>query len=263
MTYLQANKRGNRKTKIILVVCGFAAIVLITLQLLTPHFIPAIFTSIASPFWRAEFSIESGSLKSPEELLRENEDLKLQLIDAQVRMQSIQAVESENNELKALFGRSFGAINPESKLLAAVLIRPPLSAYDQLIIDVGADHNVTVGDDVYAPGDILIGRVSDVMSQTSRVILFSSPNEKYEVLIGSIHAPATAIGRGGGQYSAEVSRDLKISRGDFVIAPSINDKPFGVVASVIADPAKPFEEVLFSPMVNIYQLRWVLVGKIK
>ena len=148
---------------------------------------------------------------------------------------------------------------PSPYTLAAILVHPPFSVYDEFIIDAGADHGLSTTSLVYAPGGILIGRVADVMSQTSKVLLFSSPGERYEVMIGSGHAPATASGRGGGQYEAELPSNTSVSIGDFVLAPSLSDKAFGIVTSVANSPTMPFETVFFAPPVNIYQLRWVLV----
>jgi cell shape-determining protein MreC len=254
--------------------------------LFTPHLFPSIFTAIARPFWRLEFSIESGALKSPETLLNENEALTSQLADAQVRLDTIGAIESENSELKALLGRdttvsatisnsststlstnstnsktSSKSIqrNVETRILAAVLKRPPFSPYDELIIDIGNDYKLSTSSTVYADGGVLIGRVIDVLSTTAKVKLFSSPNEKYEVLVGISHTPATAIGRGGGQYETNVSRDTVVKEGDFVFNSSLSDKPFGIVSAVLLDPTLPFETILFAPPVNVYKLKWVLV----
>jgi cell shape-determining protein MreC len=225
------------------------------LQLLVPHFIPAVAASIFSPFWRTEFSVNSGSLRTPSMLLAENEDLKRQLADDQIRVATIQDIENQNADLKALMGRA----SSTPRTLAAVLRRPPASGYDELVIDIGSDANVSTTSLVYAVGNVLIGRVSDALGQTSKVTLFSSPGQKYDVLIGTNNSPATAVGRGGGQYQAEVSRDVKVAEGDMVVAPSLNDHAFGIVTSVISDPAQPFKTILFAPPVNVYQLRWVLV----
>jgi len=92
-------------------------------------------------------------------------------------------------------------------------------------------------------------------------MLFSSPGEKYQVMIGSSHAPISAVGRGGGQYQAQISRDAHVSEGDIVNSPGLNDAPFGIVTAVLSDPAQPFQTVLFAPPVNVYQLRWVLVDR--
>lgn len=257
MTYLDRNSRS--KERIRRIVYGVSSIVFVTTAIIffAPHFFPAVFTTFARPFWRAEFSIQSGSLKTPEQLLLQNEELKRQLEDASVRLATIQAIESENAELKTLMGRA----STTPYILAAVLVRPPISAYDDLIIDAGRDHGFSTTSLVYTSGNIPIGKVSDVFDQTSKVILFSSIGQKFDVMIGPSHAPAVAIGRGGGQFQAEIPRGSHIVQGDTVTVSSLNGKPFGTVTSLISDPAQIFETVLFAPPVNIFNLRWVLVQK--
>ena len=255
MTYLRANNRTKERRTRIGIASGIFVVLLLGIQIGAPHFFPALFTTIVRPFWRAEFSVTSGSLSSPSALLAENEELKRELADDQVRIQTVQATEIENTELKAFLGRT----STTTRVLSAVLKRPPVSGYDELIIDAGQDHGFSTTSMVYAVGNVLIGKVADVLGQTSKVILFSSPGQTYDVLIGSVHAPATAIGHGGGQYQAQVSRDVQVNEGDAVIAPSLSDKSFGIVTGVESDPAQPFKTVLFAPPVNIYQLRWVLV----
>ncbi len=255
-------------------VIGVVAIICIVIIIFAPHIFSSLFTSIARPFWRIEFSISSGSLKSPEQLLAENERLKNEIEELRILSDNSVFVSNENKELKAMMGRPTdeyqGTSTAQARLtgkksddqgsiLAAVLMRPPASAYDILIIDIGYDHGVSSSSAVYAPGNILIGKVVDVLRTTSKVKLYSSPEERYDVLVGSNRAPAIAIGRGGGQYEAQVSRESGVKEGDYVSSSGLSDGPFGVVTTVISDPAQPFETILFSPSVNVYELRWVNV----
>ena len=131
MTYLRANNRSKEKRNRIGIAVGTITIVLVAIQIALPHFFPALFTTIARPFWRAEFSVASDSLRSPSALLVENEDLKRQLADADVRLKTVQDTEDQNIELKALLGRG----STTMRVLVAVLVRPPASGYDELIID--------------------------------------------------------------------------------------------------------------------------------
>ena len=241
--------------RIIIAVCAVIVIVAVALQYFRPGFFPSLASSVAAPFWRAELSIQLGSLLTNSELLSENEYLKRELADLKVISQSATTIEAENEELKSMMGR--GSTTPYT--LAAVLMKPPLSSYDEILVDIGADHDVAVGDSIFAPGNVLIGKISAVEGQTSKAVLFSSPGQRYEVEVGAKHAPAVAYGRGGGQYQAQLPRDIDVKEGDFVLSPSISAKPFGFVSSVETDPAQPFETVLFASPVNIYELRWVLV----
>lgn len=265
MTYLQRHspRPAARRARAIAGAVIGAAVLVIAIELFAPHFFPALFTSIARPFWRAEFSVASGSLRTPSAILAENESLKRQLAEAAVRLSSYQDLQNENESLKALMGRA----STTPRVLAAVLVRPPSIAYDTLIIDAGADQGLSTTSVAYAPGNVPIGRVVDVLGETATVSLFSSPGQRYDVLVGPTHIPATAIGQGGGQYSVQLPQAAKIAEGDFVtlsgVAASVSaaSAPLGVVSAVVRDPAQPFETVLFAPPLNIFQIRWVLVDR--
>ncbi len=273
MTYLQTHKRPyQRMRQNIAFGAAVVAIVIIVIQVISPRFFPGIFVAIARPFWRTEFSIRSGGLLSAETLLAEKEVLNRTLADMQVRLAATEALEVENAELKLLLGRdstqhatstsSSKSKNPphlsKPLILAAVLRRPPVSGYDQLIMDIGRDYAISTSTLIYAQGNVLIGRVVDVFASTAKVRLFTSPGENIPVLIGSTHIAATAVGRGGGQYEAQISRESPVAEGDFVLGGSFDEKPIGIVSSVLLDPTQPFKTVLFAPPLNVYQIRWVL-----
>lgn len=219
---------------------------------------PGLFMSAAAPFWQTEFSISSGSLRSPAQLLAENESLKRRLaeIEAQVASSSIGALIQENLEFKAQLGRA----SSTPRLLSAVLARPPLAPYDELVIDVGQDKKVGTTTLVYAAGGVLIGRVRESYAHTSKVTLFTSPGQSYAVNIGPSHIPAMAIGQGGGQYLAQVPHGSAVQAGDFVSDSSLNDGDFGSVVHISTDQSNPFDSVLIAPPVNVYQLRWVYLS---
>jgi cell shape-determining protein MreC len=258
MTYLQARKKTfGTGTKVLIIGCVLVAVIFFGLQMIRPGIFSSFFAAVARPFWRTQFAIQADALKTPEGLLQENSDLKRKLEEADVRLATTKALEDENAELKSILGRD----TSPPFILAAVLKRPPAINYDELIIDAGQDLGFKVNDYVFAPGNILLGRIVQVLSDTSKVKLFSSPGEKFEILIGANHVPAVAVGRGGGQYEAQLPRGMNISQGDIISVPSLNTKNFSEVVEVISDPAQPFETILIAPQVNVYQLKWVLVEK--
>lgn len=263
--YLIPHNSSRRNKRVLLVGGSVVLGVVLLMYFLIPNVFSGAMTAFAEPFWRMTFSAQSGAFRSNAALMQENEDLRRAQTDYDVRLASVRALELENSELKKILGRdaSFSTTSASTvhkgEILAAVLKRPPLLAYDELVLDVGTGDGVAVGNSVYAPGRVLVGRVESVGASTARVILYSSPGKQYEVMIGPQHISASAHGRGGGQYEAEVARDSSVTEGDFVEIPSLADKPFGTVTTVISDPTQPFKTILFAPMVNVYQLRWVIV----
>ncbi|MFA6601410.1 MAG: rod shape-determining protein MreC [Candidatus Paceibacterota bacterium] len=258
MTYLAVRKTG-RSFSFKLALAFIVIIVLGTVGLnyFLPNFLPNLFGSIARPFWQAQFSIRNGGLLSREDLLRENLELRQTIAAHDISLAAVFATELENQELKNLFGRA----STTPAILAAVIMTPPASLYDELIIDLGRDSGLKKGDKVYASGGLAIGEVIEIMSQSAKVSLYSSPGNKLEVLIGSNNLAATATGQGGGQFLAELPQGAPIEVGEQVVAPSIDSRPLGQVASVVSGPAETFKRVLFALPINIYQIRWVLVEK--
>ncbi|MDE2041151.1 MAG: rod shape-determining protein MreC, partial [Patescibacteria group bacterium] len=232
MTYLLPRKKKvHPSIRILLVAAGIIVAAVAVLRLTRPSLMPALFMTVARPFWRVEFAIKLGSLDTPEGLLQENADLKRELESAKVRLETISGVEAENEALRSLMNRA--STTPYT--LAAVLERPPLSLYDQYLIDLGSAEGVAAGDAVYAAGNVPIGRVTDVFAHTARVILFTSPGQSYQVLIGHDLVPATANGRGGGASEAELPQSVHVASGDPVMSPAVGSGTFGTVTAVISD----------------------------
>lgn len=257
MTYLiKHNQPRSRMTGLVVTVVVLAVVVL-GIVFWFPQLFSSIFMGLVRPFWRMEATVASGSLDSKEALLQEVESLKARLAEAEAIASSTKTIRMENDELKALMARK-----PDNNyLLAAVLKKTPLSPYDEVILDVGRDLGVSSSSWVYAPGNILIGKIADVMSHESRAVLFSSPGQSFDALLGPHHFSIRLEGRGASQYIAEVPRDFDVSEGDSVIAPSIDNIVLGRVIAISSDSAEPFKQVYIASPVDVFALRFVLVKK--
>ncbi len=243
MSYEFKSSIKSKKISFPLKIVGAIVFVLVILYFTAPQFLSAFFVTIVRPFWNIENTIKYGNLS-----------VSIELENAKV----IQ-LQKENEELKNLLGRY--APSSQNKILAQILKKPPFSAYDILIIDIGSDHNIKIGNKVYAVGNILIGEIAEIIGKTSKVKLYSSYGEKYDVLIGQKSIQAVASGQGGGAFEAVLPRDVKVQQGDIIIIPQLNDAVFATVVKVVSDPASSFSKIIFSQSVNIYEQRWVLVDK--
>lgn len=253
-----ARARRNR------LIAGFAVAVAAAVGLVeffAPHAFPTFGSALARPFWRERFAVEIGAFRPPSEILAENERLKMEIADLRMNYDGSTAalLESRYQDLLTLFGRA--STTPKQYILGSVLARPALMPYDELIIDIGQADGVSTTSQVYAAEKVLIGRIKQLLSHSAKVILYSSPRETYDVLIGPKHIPATAVGRGGGQYKAEVPHGSLVEVGNVVSDAALYGRAFGVVVSIITDPSNPFDTVLFAPPVNISQIRFVLVRR--
>lgn len=222
-------------------------VLLLVLNIFFPKALPSFFTMIARPFW----TVENGFLNG----FTPREELEREYLELSSSMSKANALAQENAEIKASLGRT----SASSPLLATVLKRPPFSAYDTFILDVGVKENVAIGDRVYTLGNIPIGTIAEVIGNTSKVRLYSSSGEKFTILIGPQNIEATAVGKGGGHFESSMPRDTKIKVGDSVHIPGLNEGFVATVEGIASEPSEPFLKVLFRQPVNMYELRWVII----
>lgn len=178
--------------------------------------------ALFSPLWKGSDATASILFSVPyyftsrSGLIEENKTLREDVLHAQTSVLDRNQLYEENLALKERLGRE---AQPNAAL-AAVVLRPPEVPYDTLLIDIGEDSDIAVGDKVAAQGTLLIGVISEVYAHTSRVSLFSSPQNKYNgFLRGTI--PVEVVGQGGGSLVMEVPYDAKVVVGDTVTLPGI------------------------------------------
>ncbi|MFA6552667.1 MAG: rod shape-determining protein MreC [Candidatus Paceibacterota bacterium] len=243
--------------------CGFVAAVIILVFIFRLPFFENSFQFMAVPLWKTEnylsdqFGVMMVAFDSKAALKAENARLYQALQEATVASSSIDAYVKENNDLRAALGRQ---TNPVSKILATVLVKPPKSLYDNLIIDIGQSSGLKVGDKVFFQ-DLALGTVSEVYKNSSKVQLFSSPGQKIVIAIGDKNIHTDAFGRGGGNFAAVLPKEIAVKKGDSVIAPDISPKIFGTIQEVRSEPADAMQTVLFKTPINVAELQWVEVVK--
>lgn len=225
-------------------------------------FSKGIFFVIGKGFWSIKNSVNyfieynADVLRSKNSLIKENEDLKEKLLLDKNEKIVIDLIKKENEELKNIFNRSN---NIENVVLSNVLVKPFLSAYDTLIIDVGSGNGVKVGNKVIADGNVHIGYISEVYNNTSKVVLYSSSGEKTPVLVGDNHVEKEAMGIGSGNFTVEVPRELDVKENDVIILPMISHNIFGLVEKIEIKTTDVFQKILFKSPVNISELKWVQI----
>lgn len=235
---------------------AFLALMLVTE--LWAHPLRGILFSVVRPLWSAELTAEdyaktlSHSATSKDALIAENTRLRLELAKFQYSDFLIKALERENADLKAFYGRE-----GEVFLTASVLARPPRAIYDTLVVDIGSDAGIEVGARVYAAPHIVIGDVQEVYSRTAVVSLYSSSGRETEVLVGDVSA--IARGRGSGNYVVVLPRSLAVATGTPIVLGGTTLSVFGEVDSIEAHPADPEQTIYFRNPISISSLRQVII----
>lgn len=207
-------------------------------------------------------------------LVAENDNLKNIIFNYETKMQNYSVIENENKELKEILGRKTEKMN---LVLASVLAKPKQSIHDTLLIDFGEKDGASNGALVFVNGDIPIGRIIEVGSKMSKVILFSKSGEKNEVIIPVARSSKTLelegeqtevvsnvhfslIGRGGSNFEIEAPRDLKFEVGQTAVLPGLHPFVVAKVESVISDARDIVQKVLLVSPVNIQEVRFVQVA---
>ncbi len=195
---------------------------------------------------------------SKNSLLLENENLKSKLNENNAISLNYNSILAENASLKEILGRKS---EHTPMTLAAILAKPNQSLYDTLVIDAGSGQGLRKGDQVFALGNVPIGRVAEVYPKTSKVILFSNSGEKTQVIISGKNVFMELTGRGGGNFEMILPRDFVVQKGDEVVLPGITPYVVGIVETILSDPRDAFQKALIVTPLNIQELKFVEVAK--
>jgi cell shape-determining protein MreC len=193
-------------------------------------------------------------------LYNQNEKLQAEVNFNNARNANYDSVVLENASLKEILNRlpTQTGKNPKTNMvLSAILSKPNQSIYDTLVIDAGANALIKEGNIVFALGNVPIGRVALVYTNSSKVILFSNPGEKTEVVISGKDIFMQVVGRGGGNFEMIMPKDFVLQKGDQVVMPGINNYVLAIVQTIISDPRDPFTKALLTSPVNIQEQKFV------
>ncbi len=173
---------------------------------------------LVAPFIRDQFSqytdprAQSYALLSRGELI----DRVIRAEDAatNTKYQSIlyKTLNEEFTKLKSQYEHRLAT----SYTAARVTARPPKTVYDTLTIAAGKNDGVFVGDIAGAYGTA-IGTVTSVSDESSVVTLYSAPNSKIHVLVGTKKIPSILVGEGGGSFNTEIPEQFSTAVGDIMI----------------------------------------------
>lgn len=183
--------------------------------------------------------------------------------------QKIISLMAENEELKGentFLRESLGLKNyPEISLIFGRVISKDYMS-DSILINVGSDDDVRIGFPVVINNNILIGKVSEVYDNHSRVKLLSSKDNSTDVSVNGV--VALAKGKGGEVISLEMfPRDKDLKEEDLVLTSSLGSNyPAGLVIGKVKNPKKvdsePFQSSEIEKPYNIFSIDRLNVLKV-
>ncbi|MEK7180394.1 MAG: rod shape-determining protein MreC [Patescibacteria group bacterium] len=262
MNYLLKSKRTPApRRKQFLISFGIFTIV-ISLFFLFPSFFSGTFSYAAHTVWSVEQTVLSQSegliafFASRTQLLKDNQSLKDALYDVSSTHTANTVLRAENARLRGILEKV-----PEGResILASVLVRPPRTPFDILIVDAGFNHGIKK-DSIVTSAGVLLGRVLEVQNSTSQVLLFSTPKTNIDAVISRTGESVHLEGSGGGNFVLVLPRSFDIVVGDILVSPTGDTLIIGEVMHINSDPSSSFQVALLKSPLNINSLRWVLLS---
>ncbi len=147
----------------------------------------------------------------------------------------ISELEAQNQKLNELL--KYTQIQPGKGIMASVIGRSANHWWQQITLDQGQDHGVETGYVVTGPGGVM-GRVTQVTANTSRVLLISDQTSRVGALISRSRATGVIRGQSSNLVVMEFfSKDPQVKPGDAVSTSSFSQLfppglPIGKVVSL-------------------------------
>lgn len=182
--------------------------------------------------------------------------LEAELASTTAALADRNALADENAHLLAELGRSSGV----RSIAAGVLLAPPGTPYDTLVVDAGSAQGVLPGAQVRA-GALAIGTIDEVYANSSRVTLYSSPGQSYSatLITKDTSLPITVEGQGAGSMQARVPAATTVAVGDRVEFPGLGGPMAGTITGIVGSDTDTFKTIYLSLPVNVYALRYVYI----
>lgn len=199
-----------------------------------------------------------------QQLVDENEKLRMQQILLQSRLQKLLSLEKENAQLRELL-QSTAQISERVSVarLLAVSLDPNLQ---QVVLNKGSDAQVYRSQPVLDAFGV-IGQVVGVGPMTSRVLLITDkqsavPVEDYR---NGVRAIANGLGDSGQLALMNVPNQSDIQVGDLFVTSGLGlcyptGYPVGVVAQIKQRKNDLSEKIILSPMAHLNQTEQVLLA---
>lgn len=204
-----------------------------------------------------------SSMSSQHKLRMENAVLRSNQLLLKAKLQKSQALEKENEQLKALL---LSSAQVEGKMVGAELIAVDLAPFtQQVLLDKGSREKVVVGQPVLDANGVM-GHVTAIGPTSSRVLLITDPGSTVPVQNNRNGVRAFAKGNGYDQTLKllYVPDTADFSKGDLLVTSGFGGVypvgyPVGTIEDVSHKAGEKFAQITVKPVAKLNQSRQVLL----
>jgi rod shape-determining protein MreC len=214
-----------------------------------------------------DFSDLVQTFRDVRELRRRNEELQKLADRMMIENVRLKELESENETLRQLL--QFTQANPTYSYRAAEVVghvigQDPSNLLRYIIIDVGTGDGVTKGMPVITDRG-LVGRIVEVSSRSSKVLLITDASSSVNALIQSSRATGIVEGKAdGGLVMKYIPQPVTVNVGDIILTSGLGATfpkrlVIGQVTAVHKQDIELFQQAEIKPTVDFARLEIVLV----
>lgn len=251
-----------------------AAVLLMALQLsgnLRP--VQSLITQVTAPAQLSATGVTTGVSDFFGSLLRirtlEQELAALDTRNAQLEgeNESLREVEKENEALRSLL--NFAQTRPRlelrgAQIVARVIGEESTNFIETILIDLGQVHGIRTGMPVVTDQG-LVGRISDVTENTSKVLLLNDPGSSASALLADSRLNGIVRGSTSGALIMDfIPQGPTFQEGEAVLSSGLGGKfpkglAIGTVETIDSQPNAVFQTATVKPAVDFGALELVLV----
>lgn len=225
------------------------------------------FYLISSPFqktlWKTGDNVSDffETIAERKTLKKENEELKLKNQELLAQIVLLKELRKENEVLREALNIG---LQKEFKLLLAEVIGKDISE-DLILINKGSEDGILKDMPVITEGKVLLGKISEVYKNFSKVILLS--NQESTVLVKVEDGEIKGVAKGKGNFKIlldNIPLNQEIKEGDLIITTLLGGNfPKGLLIGQIKEVKKsdvePFQQAEILPFFDILEIEIVFV----
>jgi len=218
---------------------------------------------IQKVFWRAGGRISDffEAISAIQNLKKEAEELKLKVQELLAQLVSLKELKKENEILREALNLNLAE---EFNLSLAEVIGKDVSE-DFILINKGVDDGISENLPVITQQKILVGKISEVYKNYSRVKLISHKESSFDGKIVEKEILGQVKGEGNFKILLDlIPREQEITEGDLVESSALGGTfPKGLLVGQIKQVKKsdiqPFNQAEISPLFDLGELEMVFI----